>query len=139
MTDNPYNILLITVYTGYILTALLTVYLIKQIGFRGIYIGIVSNALIHLNLIFNGERIYLDSSPDISDVIRSTLFLIVLNLIITVGTYHLLKYKKYSAEIPAVLGLLLSSVFFWECYIPAVFALVILALPPRNEWQTKST
>ncbi|MBU1023501.1 hypothetical protein KKB99_04345 [bacterium] len=134
MTENPYNILLITIYTGYLLTALLTLYLIKQIGVRGAYAGILSNALIHLNLVFNGERIFLGSRPDTMDVLKSALFLVILNLIITIGTYHILKIKKYAADIPAVLGLFISSVFFWELYIPAIFALIILTLPSRHEW-----
>ena len=139
MTENPFDILLITVYVGYLLTSLLTLYLIKQIGIRGAYIGIFSNALIHLNLVFNGERIFLDSIPGTMDVLRSVIFLVILNLIITIGTYHILKIKKYAAEIPTVLGLFLSSVFFWECYIPAIFVLIILTLPPRTNGQIKST
>lgn len=129
MIDNPFDILLVTVYVGYLLTALLTLHLIKNIGFYGIVIGIFANALIHLNLIVNGERLFLGNLPAGMDVLRGVLFLVVLNVVITFGTYFILRSKNRSYEIPTALGLLISSIFFWDCYIPALFALIVLATP----------
>ena len=127
--NNPFDILLVTVYVGYLLTALLTLHLIKNIGFGGVLIGIFANALIHLNLFVNGERIFLGNLPAGVDVLKGVLFLVILNIVITVGTYFVLRSKKRSYEIPTALGLLISSIFFWDCYIPALFALVVLATP----------
>ncbi|MCD6217934.1 hypothetical protein J7L05_08760 [bacterium] len=129
MIDNPFDILLITVYAGYFLTAFLTLHLIKNIGFSGVLVGIFANALIHLNLIINGERLFLGKMPAGIDVLKGLLFLVILNVVITVGTYFILRSKNRSYKIPTALALLISSIFFWDCYIPAFFALIVLATP----------
>jgi hypothetical protein len=130
--NNPLDILLLLVYVAYVLVAFVSYFLMRELGYKGMLLGLMANSLVHLNLILNGERLALGQMPSGLVTIKQFAYLLCINLLIVVGTWLVLGHKERSRELPTAIGLLISSIFFWEFYIPALFALVILALPERE-------
>jgi hypothetical protein len=130
--NNPLDILLLLVYFAYLLVALVSYFLMRELGYKGMLLGLMANSMVHLNLIVNGERLSVGQMPSGLTTVKQFAYLLCINLLIVIGTWLVLGHKERSRELPTAIGLLLSSIFFWEFYIPALFALVILALPARE-------
>lgn len=130
---NPLDILLLLVYVAYVLVALVSYFLMRELGYKGMLLGLLANSMVHLNLVVNGERLAVGQMPSGLVAIKQFAYLLIINLLIVIGTWIVLGHKKRSRELPTTIGLLLSSIFFLEFYIPALFAVVILALPSREQ------
>jgi hypothetical protein len=130
---NPYDILLLIVYIGYLFTALLAMLLLRHKRIGGLVLSLVINAVIHANLVYNGTRLVTGYPPASIDMVKQMAFLITVNLAVTLAFYFILRSKNYAFEIPTAIGLFLSSVFFTELYIPVAMVLVVLLLPIRQK------
>ena len=129
---NPYDILLAGVYAGFMLAAILNCLLLKLYGLKGLPISVLTNTVMQATFLSGFSVIDRGKSPPLFQMVVAMIYFILLTSIWSGGTYIILKRKGRSPEIPSSLALFLCSIFFWEFYIPALFALFILLIPARD-------
>jgi len=134
-TSNPYDILLAGVYAGFLLAAILNGLLLRIYGLKGLPIGILTNTVMHISFLEGAEYIDRGQNPPITQIIIAAIYFILLTSICTWFIYLAMKKKRRSPEFVSSLNLFLCSVFFWELFIPALFVLIVLLIPSREERQ----
>ena len=129
---NPYDFLLLGVFTGYLLAAILTWMVLNLYGLKGLLLGLPTNAIVHFTLIMSNELTSRARMPSSETLIWTILIFTLLNLAFSGGAYILMKGKRRRPELTAALGMFISSIFSWDLYIPALFALIVLLIPQKE-------
>jgi len=129
---NPYDFLLIGVFTGYLLAAILTWMVLKIYGFKGLFLGLLTNAIVHITLVTSNELVARARMPSSETLVSTVLIFSLFNLIFSGGIYIVMKRKGRHPEFVAALALLISSIFSWALYVPTLFALIVLLIPQKE-------
>lgn len=130
---NSYDYLLAGIYTGFVLSAILNSLLLKLYGLKGLPVGILMNAVMHITFLEGISSIDRGKSPPLIELLIAVIYFLLITSITAFATYNILRKKHFSPEVLTAINLFLCSVFFWELAVPAFCLLIVLLLPSREE------